>query len=57
MAINVSTADLDKNYRVGEVKANQILAIRGEDPKETITQSRLEMILGVNWRDLEVKML
>ena len=39
---------------VGEVKAKQIVEIRGEGPKTLITLSQLERISGVNWRDLEV---
>ena len=57
MAINVSTADLESLMKipgVGEVKAKQIVEIRGEGPKTLITLSQLEMISGVNWRDLEV---
>ena len=57
MAINVSTADLESLMKipgVEEVKAKQIVEIRGEGPKTLITLSHLEMISGVNWRDLEV---
>ena len=57
MAINISTADLESLMKipgVGEVKAKQIVEIRGEGPKTLITLSQLEMISGVNWRDLEV---
>ena len=57
MAINVSTADLESLMKipgVGEVKAKQIVEIREEGPKTLITLSLLEMISGVNWRDLEV---
>ena len=57
MAINVITADLESLMKipgVGEVKAKQIVEIRGEGPKTLITLSQLEMILGVKWRDLEV---
>ena len=57
MAINVSTADLESLMKipgVGEVKARQIVEIRGEEPNTLITVSQLEMISGVNWRDLEV---
>ena len=58
MAINVSTADLESLMKipgVGEVKAKQIVEMRGEGPKDFITLSQLEMISGVNWRDLEAK--
>ena len=58
MAINVSTADLASLMKipgVGKVKANQIVEMREEGPKDFITLSQLEMISGVNWRDLEAK--